>query len=82
MALYFFHIVGERRYNDTDGVELADLAAAKKEALKIISELITGDALGDIWLAGEWIMTVVDETARELFSVRISTSQRNGVGAG
>lgn len=82
MSRYFFHINGERRYVDTDGLDLADLEAAKKEALKIISELMAGDAVGDIWLAGGWIMTVVDETARELFSIRISTSQRKGVGVG
>lgn len=78
MALYFFHIDGERRYVDTDGVELADLAAAKIEALRIISELITGNAVGDLWSGGEWIMTVADEAERELFSIRLSTSQRNG----
>ena len=32
MPQYFFHIDGARRYLDTDGVELADLAAARMRA--------------------------------------------------
>lgn len=81
MPQYFFHVDGERQYVDTDGVELADLEAAKKEALRIFGELITGDALGDIWSVGEWVMTAADETARELFSIRLITNQRTGAGS-
>jgi hypothetical protein len=81
MPRYFFHLDAERRYVDTDGLELADLGAAEREALRIISELITGDALGDIWSVDEWVMTVSDETARELFSIRLITYRRPGAGS-
>ncbi|MGH1591351.1 DUF6894 family protein [Methylobacterium phyllosphaerae] len=81
MPRYFFHIDRKQRHVDTDGVELVDLEAARKEALRIIGELMVGNAMGDIWSGGEWAMTVADETGRELFSIRLSTSQRNGAGS-
>jgi len=80
MPQYFFHIDEGRHHTDTDGVELADLEAARKEALRIIGELMVDNAMGDIWSGGEWVMTVADETGRELFSIRLSTSQRNCAG--
>lgn len=82
MPRYFFHVDGERRYVDKDGVELADLVAARRESLRVIGELITGDALDDIWSVGEWVMTIADETARELFSIRLITYERTGSGSG
>ncbi|MGH1587323.1 DUF6894 family protein [Methylobacterium phyllosphaerae] len=81
MPRYFFHIDEGRHHTDTDGAELADFEAARREALRIIGELMIDNTMGDIWSGGEWVMTVADETARELFSIRLSTSQRNGAGS-
>lgn len=81
MPRYFFHIHDGRHRTDTDGIELVDLEAARKEVLRIIGELMVDNAMGDIWSGGEWVMTVADETARELFSIRLSTSRRNGAGS-
>ncbi len=75
MPLYYFHINEARRYVDRDGVELSNSESARKEALRIIGELMIDNALGDIWPVGEWVMTVADETGRQLFSIRVSTSQ-------
>ncbi|WP_438823103.1 DUF6894 family protein [Methylobacterium frigidaeris] len=75
MPLYYFHINEARRYVDRDGVELSNLESARKEALRIIGELMIDNTLGDIWPVGEWVMTVADETGRQLFSIRVSTSQ-------
>ena len=80
MPYYFFHIDGARHYLDTEGVELADLAAARLEALRIIRELMIDNTLDDLWSGGEWVMTVADEAARNLSSIRLSTPQRNGAG--
>ncbi|WP_430004751.1 DUF6894 family protein [Methylorubrum rhodesianum] len=52
------------------------------QTLRIIGELMVDNAMGDIWSGGEWVMTVADETGQELFSIRLSTSQRNGAGSG
>ena len=82
MPRYFFHIDEGRHYTDTVGVELADSKAARREALRIVGELMIDNALGDIWSGREWVMTVADETARELFRIRLSTSQRNGAVSG
>lgn len=78
MPHYFFHIDGARHYADTDGVELADLEAARMEALRIIGELMIDDAMDDLWSGGELVMMVADDAARNLFSIRLSTAQRNG----
>ncbi|MGT2479040.1 DUF6894 family protein (plasmid) [Methylobacterium oryzae CBMB20] len=80
MPQYFFHIDGARHYLDTDGVELADLAAARMEALRIIRELMMDSMTDDLWSGGEWVMTVADEAARNLFSIRLSTLQQNDAG--
>ncbi|WP_423794589.1 DUF6894 family protein [Methylobacterium durans] len=82
MPRYFFHIDEGRHHTDAVGVELADLNAARREALRVIGELMIDNALGDIWSGREWVMTVADEASRELFSIRLSTSQRNGAGSG
>jgi hypothetical protein len=81
MPHYFFHIDGARHYVDTEGVELADLAAARMEALRIIRELTVDNTMDDLWSGGEWVMTVADEAARNLFSIRLSTPLRTGAGA-
>lgn len=80
MPRYLFHIAGARRYVDTDGVDLADLQAAKLEALRIIRELMIDNSIDDLWSGGEWVMTVADEAAQNLFSIRLSAAQRTGVG--
>jgi hypothetical protein len=80
MPQYFFHIDGARHYLDTDGVELADLAAARMEALRIIRELMMDSMADDLWSGGEWVMTVADEAAQNLFSIRLSTLQKNDAG--
>lgn len=80
MYRYFFHIHGSRDYVDTDGVELADLEAARTEALRIIRELMIDNAMDDLWSGGECVMTVTDDAARNLFSIRLSTAQRTGPG--
>lgn len=80
MPRYLFHIAGARRYVDTDGVDLADLQAAKLEALRIIRELMIDNSTDDLWSGGEWVMTVADEAAQNLFSIRLSTAQRTGAG--
>lgn len=80
MPQYFFHIDGARHYLDTDGVELADLAAARMEALRIIRELMMDSMTDDLWSGGEWVMTVADEAARNLFSIRLSTLQQTDAG--
>ena len=74
MPHYFFHIDAARHYADTDGVELADLAAARREALRIIGELMIDNTMDDLWSGGEWVMTVADEAERNLFGIRLSAA--------
>lgn len=80
MSRYFFHIHGSRDYLDTDGVDLADLEAAKMEALRVIRELILDSTMDDLCSGGECVMTVTDDAARTLFRIRLSTAQQTGAG--
>ncbi|MGY2047941.1 DUF6894 family protein [Methylobacterium sp. JK268] len=82
MPRYFFHIDEGRHHIDTDGVELADLEAARREALKVIGELMIDNAVGEIWSGREWLMRVADDTGQELFTVRLSTDRRVGAESG
>lgn len=81
MPRYFFHIDEARCHIDTEGLDLPDLEAAKREALKIIGELMIDNAVGGMWSIGGWSMTVAGECAQELFVIRLSTSWRNEPGA-
>jgi len=80
MSRYFFHIQGSRDYVDTDGVDLTDLEAARMEALRIIRELMIDNTMDDLWSGGECVMTVTDDAARSLFSIRLSTARRTSPG--
>jgi hypothetical protein len=69
MPQYFFHI-DDGSNPDTDGVELADLATAKCEAVKVAGNIIC-EAAGDFWSKQEWAMTVTDESGLTLFALRV-----------
>jgi len=81
MARYFFHVADGRDYPDLQGTELANLDAARKEALRFASTLL-GEADERFWASGEWHMRVTDETDLTLFELTFqatdSPSIRNG----
>lgn len=55
MPIYHFH-VGDQR--DLRGTELADVATAQSEALKLAGMLIRDELPGRFWDDGEWTMNV------------------------
>jgi hypothetical protein len=76
MPRYFFHINENRYHIDTEGVDLSDLEAAKKEAMAIAGKSMIDNAASDVWSQGTWSLTVADEAAQEVFVVRLSTHCR------
>jgi hypothetical protein len=63
---YFFNI--ESDGPDTEGHELANLAEAKCEAVKLAGKVICDDA-DAFWDRGDWNMTVTNDEGLTLFSL-------------
>jgi hypothetical protein len=70
MPRYHFHIDDGRSTRDGEGFDLADLAAAKCEAVQMAGRIICDDG-GAFWDRGEWSMTVADSTGLTLFHLQI-----------
>ena len=68
MPRYFFHIEDGLASQDEEGVELATLAAAKCEAVKLAGQTIC-DSAGRFWDAQEWKLRATDEAGLTLFSL-------------
>lgn len=68
MPLYFFHIEDHQRYIDEDGVELADLTAARIEAVRVSSDMLR-DHAKEFWQLGEWRVVVTDAHDKILFAL-------------
>jgi hypothetical protein len=66
MTRYFFHIEDGVAAQDEEGIELATLAEAKCEAVKLAGQHIC-DAAGTFWDTEEWRLTATDETGLTLF---------------
>src|SRR4051794_1137484 len=49
MPRYFFHILDGTALTDETGVELADLAAARIEAVKLVAGVLRGGVLPGFW---------------------------------
>ena len=82
MPRYFFRISEGNHHAETYEVDLADPIAARRDALKFIGELMIHSPMGEICSDGELVMAVTDETAQELFTIRLSTSSWNDTGSG
>ena len=71
MPKFHFHLDDER---DEEGLELADLAAAKCEALKFAAQHIC-DAANAFWDREEWMLSVADERGLTLMQLHIVGTQ-------
>lgn len=71
MAKYFFHSEDGHPHDDEQGLELADLSAARNEALRMLSDMIRGkpeNVLG----TGNFKIVVTDHDRLHLFHVDVS----------
>ena len=60
MPRYFFNLADGSREQDTDGVELPDIAAARLMAVEHAGELL-GSEPTKLWQHGQWRVEVTDE---------------------
>jgi hypothetical protein len=59
VARYHFNLVDGKEYPDEQGTELPDLASAREEALRILSDFIRQD-VSDFWGSRMLTMTVTN----------------------
>jgi hypothetical protein len=78
MPKFHFHLDHER---DEQGLELADLAAAKCEALDFAARHIC-DAANAFWSRAEWTLTVANQDELTLFQLHIVGTQSAATSSG
>ena len=70
MPLFYFNIYDGAEKPDGEGIELADLAHARAEAIRAAGEMIR--EMGEGFSGGEWHMRVADEAGRTVLTLRFS----------
>jgi hypothetical protein len=70
MPRFYFNIYDGTEKPDGEGIELADLAHARAEAIRAAGEMIR--EMGDDLAGGQWQMRVADESGRTLLTLRFS----------
>lgn len=68
MPRYFFHAADGRRDRDSTGVELADHASARAEAIRFAGAVLT-DEPEVLWEGGPFRIEVTDAAQHLLFTV-------------
>ena len=68
MPRFFFHVADSVLVPDEEGTELADLAAARVEAVTVAGAMLR-DHAPEFWNSGEWKVIVTDEDRLILFSI-------------
>lgn len=70
---YYFHTEDGERLCDPDGTQLSGIEAAKKEAVRCLSERLDNDPR-ELWETGAWRVIVQDEKGLTLFIIDVSTT--------
>jgi hypothetical protein len=68
MPRYHFHVRDGQSYRDLQGTELADLGAAREEALRFTGALLA-DPANNFWDGAAWSMIVTDAQNATLFTL-------------
>lgn len=78
MPHYHFHILDGTSVIDETGVELADLTAARVEAIKLVAGVLSGGVLPGFWDGHPWRLVVTDgpspTAGRTYFVLNFSTT--------
>ena len=74
MPKFFFNIRDGYSYKDDTGIELPDIYAAQKEAIRYSGEVLR-EMGAKFWDETEWKLEVTDEGGRILFSLRFSAQE-------
>jgi hypothetical protein len=67
---YFIHSEGRTSYQDTDGVELHSVDAAREIATRTIGEMVR-DGHPHLWGSQPWTLTVTDQSGLILFTISV-----------
>jgi hypothetical protein len=70
MPRYYFSLTNGRRFNDTDGLELPDLAAVRKEAIGFARDLIRMEPERRDW--SSWAVRVTDCAEKSVLNLLFS----------
>jgi hypothetical protein len=70
MPRYYFSVTNGRPFNDTDGLELPDLATVRQEALGFARDLMRMEPERRDWSA--WAVRVTDEAQTSVFDLSFS----------
>lgn len=68
MPRFFFHVVDSAVVPDEVGTELADLNAARTEAIVVAGAMLR-DHAREFWSSGEWKLVVTGEDRIILFTI-------------
>lgn len=71
MARYFFHTENGDRHTDENGLELPDLAAVRREAIKSLSEMIKNRG-ERFWERNSFRLIVTDEKGLILYVLDVN----------
>jgi hypothetical protein len=72
MPRYFFNVVDGRAYADSEGMELLNIKAAEREAIRTAGEIIRDDHF-----RGEnWALEVLDEYRNVVLTLRFDAAGR------
>jgi hypothetical protein len=75
MALFYFNIDDGEQSAEEMGVELADVAAARKEAAVLAGEMLR-DRPDQFWDARAWRVAVSDAAGLTLFTIDVGGQAR------
>jgi hypothetical protein len=70
---YYFHTEDGSAVRDRDGVDLPDLDAARREAVRALGEILK-ERVDEFWADGVLRMCVADESGLTLFLVEVSAT--------
>ena len=71
MPRYFFHVIDGRALMDDEGMELAGIDEARRQAIQTAGEMLRQSASG-FWGGCPWQMTVANANGDTLFTLRFS----------
>lgn len=73
MPRFYFHSENGHRFPDDVGTDLADMDAAKVEAVRVMADILKNSA-GDFWSTGAWRLTVTDESGLTLLMLDVAAT--------
>ena len=81
MERFHFNIEDGKPYPDDEGTLLVDLTAARREALKVITEAVMNWP-DEFWRTQQYSVTVTDHSGLALFTLNLSVQDAAALGGG